>query len=128
MALRSLGVGPGAISPLSISFHVRGDLYLVPELARPNHECGGSINFVGTATYTGGKIEFSHIFYRDLTGHHDKPFHWNHELWIRKNEEEFKLFSKKETVGHTISQSDWIEIYCVDNDGDTELKRVNWKD
>jgi len=126
-ALRSFGVGPGAINPESIRFHVSGDLYEVPGIARRGHECGGSINVEGADISTGRKIELSHIFYRDEKGHRKEPPHWNHELWIRIGDWPFKLFNKRQTIHHIIPKSDWIELFCVDLNGNRESKKVYWE-
>lgn len=122
-ALRYIEVEPGAIDPSSCSYHVRGDLYEVPGVAKKGHECGGSINVQGIDVNTRETIEFSHIFYIDVTGHGGMPPHWNHELWVRKGNE-FKLFDKNKTEFHVIPISDWIEIWLEDEKGQVESKKV----
>jgi len=124
-ALDYLGVGSGAIDPAKWSYHVRGDLYEVPNKARKGHECGGSINVRGTDTNTGQTIEFSHIFYIDTTEHGGKPHHWNHELWVRKGEDEFVQFDKSKTRNHIIPISDWIKIWLKDNKENVKSKKVS---
>jgi len=123
-ALNYIGVGPGAIDPATWSYHVRGDLYEVPNKARKGHECGGSVNVQGTDINTGQTIEFSHIFYIDVTGHGGKPHHWNHELWVKKGEGEFTKFDKSETEFHSIPISDWLEIWLKDDEGNIKSEKV----
>jgi len=126
-ALKNIGVTAGALDPKNWSYHVRGDLYEVPEIARKNHECGGSINFYAIDTTCGNSIGLSHVFYIDETGHSGKPYHWNHEIYTKKGDEEWTLFNKSKTEHHIIPISDWIEIYAQDSNGKTETKKVHRK-
>jgi hypothetical protein len=123
-ALESMGVTAGALDPSKWSYHVRGDLYEVPEIARKNHECGGSINVYGVDTACGNRIGLSHVFYVDETGHGGKPPHWNREIYTKKGDEEWTLFDKAKTEHHTIPISEWIEMWAKDSNGKTESKKV----
>jgi hypothetical protein len=126
-ALKSIGVSPGALDPNDWSYHVRGDLYEVPEIARKNHECGGSVNVYGADTTCGNHIGLSHVYYIDETGHGGKPPHWNHEIYTRKGEGEWSLFEKAKTEHHIIPISEWIEIWARDSTGKVESKKVSRK-
>lgn len=125
-ALQHIGVSQGALSNENLTFHVRGELYEELGIARENHECAGSMNVSAIDTRTGNRIEFSHIFYRDVTGHHGSPYHWNHELKYRVNDGEFTLFSKRNTVDHQIPQSSEIELYYTTDEDITEAVIINW--
>ncbi len=123
-ALKSMGYTGGAVDPKNWSYNVRGDLYEVPDIARKNHECGGSVNVCGLDP-TGCSIALSHVFYIDETGHGEKPYHWNHEIYTRKGDGEWVLFDKKMTENHIIPISEWIEISVKESDGNVVAKKVN---
>jgi len=124
-ALKNMGVTAGALDPKNWSYHVRGDLYEVPEIARRNHECGGSVNVYGVDITCGNHIGLSHVFYIDETGHGRKPHHWNHEIYTKKGDGEWTLFDKERTEYHIILISDWIEISAHDSNGNVETKKVD---
>ena len=124
-ALESVGVLAGALDPKHWSYHVQGNLYEVPKIARKNHECGGSVNVYGIDTTCGNKIEISHVFYIDVTGHGGKPYHWNHETYTKKNDGEWTLFDKEKTEHHIIPISDWIEISVQETNGNIVTEKVD---
>lgn len=124
-ALRYLDVEIGALDPHRASFNVQGDLYQVPSIARRGHECGGSVNVQGIEIGSGETVEFSHIFYIDTTGHgRGSTTHWNHELWIRKDDGQWEQFDKRKTAFHIIQDSNWIEIWLKDLNRVIESKKV----
>lgn len=125
--LYHLGIEMGALSPLSLRFFVGGDLYEVPHIARKNHECAGSINVYSNYLPTGQKFEVSHIFYRDVTGHHGNPYHWNHEIWYRFDNDDFKQYDKRRTAHHRIPRSDSIEIYSLNESDIREEMTIQWE-
>jgi hypothetical protein len=125
-ALGQLSLTMGALDPSKWSYHVRGDLYLVPNLARKGHECGGSVNTSSVIHKSGITIEFSHVFYIDTTGHRHrkKSPHWNHELYIKIGNGQWQLFDKSKTRCHKIPISDWIEKEAKDANGKIETVKV----
>jgi hypothetical protein len=125
--LETMGVTEGALDPKTWSYHVRGDLYEIPELARKNHECGGSVNVQGRDVTSGYSIEISHVFYIDLTGHSGQPYHWNHEIYTKKNDGEWILFDKRKTKFHKIPISDNMDIWVKDSEGNWQTKTVSRK-
>ena len=120
--LKLLGIPASSIDVVNYSFHVRGDAYEVPNIARRDHRCIGSIN-VYIPMQDGEKHETSHIFYLDETMH-DGVIHWNHEIWARKNEEEFKMLPKDKTKYHKIADADAIELWACDDKGRKDSKVV----
>jgi len=72
---------------------------------------------------SGDKYETSHIFYLDETMH-DGVIHWNHEIWARKNEEDFKMLPKGKTKYHKIRDADAIELWACDDEGRKDSKVV----
>lgn len=124
-ALAYVGTSMGALDPTSSSFHVYGDLYQVPTFARKGHETGGSVNIRAINRATKENIEFSHVFYIDTTGHgRCVVTHWNHELYYKVGDGEWKLFDKSETEFHIIPDSDIIIIWARDSIGKYEEKKV----
>lgn len=123
-ALRTIGLTEGALDPKTWSYHVQENLYEIPELARKYHECGGSVNVQGTDLASGDRIEMSHVFYIDVTGHGGQPYHWNHEIYTKKNDGEWILFDKGKTGFHIIPISDSIDIWAKDSEGNCQIKTV----
>jgi hypothetical protein len=124
-ALQRLGYTGGALDPKMWSYHVHGNLYEVPDIARKNHECGGSVNVYGVDPTNGNSIGLSHVFYIDETGHGGRPYHWNHEIYTRKGHEEWVLFDKDKTEYHIIPISDWIELSVNESNGNIITKKVD---
>jgi len=124
-ALAYVGTSMSALDPNFSSFHVYGDLYQVPNFARKGHETGGSVNVRAINLETNETIEFSHVFYIDTTGHgRGVDNHWNHELYCKVGEEEWRLFDKSKTEFHMILDSDNIIIWAKDSNGMYDEKKV----
>ena len=120
--LNFLSLSPSSLDVANYSFHVRGDAYEVPNIAKANHRCIGSIN-VYLPMQSGENYETSHIFYLDETMH-DGVIHWNHEVWARKNEEDFKMLPKDKTKYHKIPDAVFIELWAYDDKGNRDFKVV----
>jgi hypothetical protein len=125
-ALKSMGVTAGALDPKTWSYHVRGDLYEDPPIARKGHETGGSVNVQGIDGSCGNTVRLSHVFFIDTTGHRDKrkPDHWNYQIYTKKGDGEWTPLDKRLLKFHEIPISEWIEIWAQDSNGKTESKKV----
>jgi len=117
-----LDIPPGSIDVAKYTFHVTGDIYEAPKIARRNHRCAGSINLF-IPLLNGKSYETSHVFYLDETMH-DGVVHWNHEIWARNNETDFKMLPKDKTKYHKIPDSDFIELSAHDDKGRKDSKIV----
>jgi len=125
-ALRKLGITGGAVDPSTWTFHVSGNLYEVPHIARRGHECGGSINVNCVNKITGQPVSISHVFYIDETGHGGLPVHWNHEIFYSTDGAKWKKLDKTKTEHHVITPvGDWISLSAFDSNGRVESQRVS---
>jgi hypothetical protein len=120
--LKLLGLPPNSIDVANYSFHVRGNAYEVPNIARRDHRCIGSIDLC-IPMQNEEKYETLHIFYLDETMH-DGVIHWNHEVWSRKNKEDFRPLPKDKTKYHKIPDADAIELWACDDKGKKDSKVV----
>ncbi|MCW4001496.1 MAG: hypothetical protein NWE93_14795 [Candidatus Bathyarchaeota archaeon] len=117
-ALRELTLG-GAITPVDWTFHVTGNLYEVPDIARAKHRCAGSINFNGIDPVTGDSLSLSHVFYYDETLHNGS-LHWNHEIYFKRNDGDWILYDKSNTEHHIIDDANCLVLWARDSNNRSE--------